>query len=385
MPLHENDRPLDGAIRESLKRDVAPRESCPSPDVFAAYFEHSLDPEETAFYDRHFTTCKSCRQILAGVARANANHSDALAESSSRWAWLKKPIWLVPATAIAAVVAVVLTVELLPHRNSATEPATQIASVDSIARPASSPSPAPASAPAPGANAIADARSELDLHASATPPPVASQLDELAPRPSSPRVTAPEVRAPKTDSYSNAPAALAARSRYEAASQAKAFSKMAVPAKPAPSSAQAEAAVSSVANQNVVVTSAQGADVEQTSAGSGRVVVASPDAGIVWTVIPGGRVDFSGNTANSAVHDFLPTTNPISAGSSPGGKICWLVGTAGTILRTTDGRGWLVVPPPTNADFTAVQATSATSATVTAADGRKFSTLNAGQTWQSPK
>lgn len=381
MPLHENDRPLDGAIRASLLGEDAKRGACPSPDVFAAYYEHSLDPEETARYDRHFITCKSCRQILAGVRRAN--DSGALAESRSRWAWLKKPMWLVPATAIAAVLAVFLTVELLPHRKSATEPATQLAQVQPVPAAAASPRRAPASTPAPPSPDAADteARSELELQSPAPPRKKQTQNDELAPPPVLPRVAAPEARAPKTNSFSNASPVFSA-SAGRAAGQPQSVYQMAAPAKSAPPPAQAAVIAPSSASETVTVTSGAEAVAPEESA-AGRIVIASPDLGVVWTILPGGRVDFSGNTANSAVHDFLPTTNAITAGSSPGGKICWLAGTAGTILRTTDGRTWIVVPPPTNADFTAVQSTGASSATVTSTDGRKFSTANAGQTWKA--
>jgi hypothetical protein len=383
MALQDNDRPLDGAIRAALLRADAKADACPSPDAFAAYYEHSLDPEETALYDKHFAGCESCRQILAGVARANASNSGALSDSSSGWAWLKKTTWLVPATAIAAVFAVLLTVELFPHRKPATAPAAQVAQVQPVPQAASS--QAPASAPEPAATRDTEARSELKSTAPAPAPPQAKlrRNDELAPRPQLPRVAAPEVRAPKSDSYSNAPLA-SAPGAASAMAQSRSALKKAAPMRSVPQSGFGAGVAPPSSSASVTVTSEANLATGGEAVVSGRIVIASPDAGIVWTIFPGGRVDFSGNTANSAVHDFLPTTNPIAAGSSPGGKVCWLVGTAGTILRATDGRNWVVVPPPANADFTAVQATGASSATVTAADGGKFSTVNAGQSWKAP-
>jgi photosystem II stability/assembly factor-like uncharacterized protein len=62
--------------------------------------------------------------------------------------------------------------------------------------------------------------------------------------------------------------------------------------------------------------------------------------------------------------------------------VCWIVGRKGTIYRTTDGITWKKVHAPSPADFTAISATDASSATLTAAGGKKFSTANNGKSWQ---
>jgi len=54
----------------------------------------------------------------------------------------------------------------------------------------------------------------------------------------------------------------------------------------------------------------------------------------------------------------------------------------GAIYRTTDGVTWKKVHSPSPADFTAISATDASSATLTAAGGKKFSTANNGKSWQ---
>jgi photosystem II stability/assembly factor-like uncharacterized protein len=52
------------------------------------------------------------------------------------------------------------------------------------------------------------------------------------------------------------------------------------------------------------------------------------------------------------------------------------------VLRTTDGgRSWRRVPFPEAVDLVAVVGTSALSATVRLADGRRFATTDGGQTW----
>jgi len=44
-----------------------------------------------------------------------------------------------------------------------------------------------------------------------------------------------------------------------------------------------------------------------------------------------------------------------------------------------------VIPPPVREDFVAISARSASSATVTTADGRKFTTTNQGESWTAAK
>jgi photosystem II stability/assembly factor-like uncharacterized protein len=89
----------------------------------------------------------------------------------------------------------------------------------------------------------------------------------------------------------------------------------------------------------------------------------STDAGTTWESRPTG-VDV----------DLL-------AGASPGGTVCWVVGRAGTVLITTDGRQWRRLTFPVTVDLNAVQTTDARTAIVTTVDGRRFRTMDAGTTW----
>jgi photosystem II stability/assembly factor-like uncharacterized protein len=72
------------------------------------------------------------------------------------------------------------------------------------------------------------------------------------------------------------------------------------------------------------------------------------------------------------------------AGAAPAPRVCWVVGTAGTVLLTVDGERWERRPFPVAVDLVAVEASSARAATVAARDGRRFATRDAGLTW-TPK
>jgi len=70
------------------------------------------------------------------------------------------------------------------------------------------------------------------------------------------------------------------------------------------------------------------------------------------------------------------------AGSAPSDKVCWIVGRAGTILRTADGGAhWVKVRPPIVDDFASVFAVDARQATVSPAQGT-YQTMDGGATWK---
>jgi putative zinc finger protein len=71
----------------------------------------------------------------------------------------------------------------------------------------------------------------------------------------------------------------------------------------------------------------------------------------------------------------------ITGGSAPSDAVCWMIGRAGTVLRSTDHQTWQRVSVPQAVDLSGVTATDARTATVMAVDGRTFSTSDGGVTW----
>jgi photosystem II stability/assembly factor-like uncharacterized protein len=70
-----------------------------------------------------------------------------------------------------------------------------------------------------------------------------------------------------------------------------------------------------------------------------------------------------------------------TGGAAPTTTVCWLVGKAGLILLTTDGRTWRRIEFPVRTDLSSIRAIDARNAVVTTADGREFVTSDAGATW----
>jgi len=111
--------------------------------------------------------------------------------------------------------------------------------------------------------------------------------------------------------------------------------------------------------------------------------IPTPDPKILWMIAGPGAIEKTENGGVSWKTEYLDTRALIVAGAAPSAKICWLVGGNGAILRTTNGAHWKTITPPAETDFIRVEATDALTATVTAMDGRKFTTADGGKSWSS--
>jgi hypothetical protein len=116
-------------------------------------------------------------------------------------------------------------------------------------------------------------------------------------------------------------------------------------------------------------------------ADSALLELASSDASVRWRILAGRVVQHSGDKGTTWATQFTPADDvSLTAGASPSPSVCWLVGRAGIILRTTDGKTWQRVPFPEPVDLAAVAASDARTATVSTVDGRTFATAD-GQSW----
>ena len=86
------------------------------------------------------------------------------------------------------------------------------------------------------------------------------------------------------------------------------------------------------------------------------------------------------DTVGKAVQETGATVT-LAGGASPSPSVCWLVGPAGTVLLSTDGLRWQRLRFPETMDLMSVRAADDKIASVTASDGRTFSTRDRGLTW----
>jgi hypothetical protein len=114
-------------------------------------------------------------------------------------------------------------------------------------------------------------------------------------------------------------------------------------------------------------------------------VIQSQDANVQYRIAGGARIERSDDSGATWQGQRMKAAAQILAGAVPSENVCWLVGRAGAILLTTDGKSWKKISPPADADFVAVTAYDASSAAVTTADGRTFRTTDGGESWQLAK
>jgi photosystem II stability/assembly factor-like uncharacterized protein len=114
----------------------------------------------------------------------------------------------------------------------------------------------------------------------------------------------------------------------------------------------------------------------------GGVIIFGPEP-FAWRVWPGGRIEFSIDSGHTWDQQKSGVTTDLTAGYAPSGKVCWVVGKAGTILLTTDrGKHWKKLTSPTSEDIEGVNAEDAKRASVwTPSHKHSFATDDGGITW----
>jgi len=417
MAPRDQDKASTRLLRQGL-RDLG--DACPAPEILAAYFERSLDAEEIARYERHLSQCARCREQLAAMHRAAepvlAGRSDT--RQAARWAWLWD--WRTLAPVAVVLVVAVLWIVRQPTTSKLAEMKTQppLVAMNGPSEQAAAPQAAPESKVAsPNTSRIEEHAVKRERKVGAAEKQHQAQnelqLDELKKEegvtkrdsgtangngaaiggaasstgaPAAPPPTPPALVA----DTSGAPALSAQQVTVEAAVQS---ASVPVKAKAAASADYESALAQQTQTQQVqvqAVTQAQAAlqpqavtleALEKRSTGN---FITTPDPKVLWRIVAGTAVELSKDGGATWKKQELRSfeANPqIAAGYAPTKKICWLVGRDGVIILTRDAAHWVPIPPPVNTDFVGVTAQDNFSATVTTADGHKFSTDDAGDHW----
>ena len=291
---------------------------CLDAETLAAWVDGGLPAVERAAAEAHAADCARCQALLAAMIRTEPEN--AAVES---W-WRKVPSlrWLAPLTAAAAAALLWVAVDRpAPKRPDAT--------FQSAAR--------------------SDPQQKADTPAE--PPANLVFRDEKKAAKAAP------VERPSRD----------ARRQREETPQAR--EKAPTPASPAAAATPAPPA----ALQEAVTDSLRS---------SFATDIVAPGGTTRWRVGARGRVERSTDGGAGWEPQRSGTTADLTAGAAPSSSVAWLVGAAGTVLLTTDGETWQRLSFPVSTDLTTVVAPDARNATVTAADGRTFTTRDGGSTWQ---
>jgi hypothetical protein len=443
MALRDDDKVMAGLLRRTLASSptsgAAPSaDDCPPANILAAYYEHSLDAVESVRYELHFSQCALCREQLAAMARADEASQP---QPKASWAWLWNPYWLAPALAVLAL-AIFFGVR---HSTRITATATTgqpaNAPLAAMSRPDQAPQQAPAAPPplaaagtapsnelkkAPLDSAARDSlakekQSQLrespatstgplaDSEPSASPaaPAVSDKKAQDAPLKSRDFIQLQSLRKSETvqkdagapQGFAQSAGAVVAGARVQSA-QNTAPSRQA----PAPTvlGGVAGTGAATASGDNLTAESVNRNQTQAPAAMSrfagiakspapqvaaetpAQKIFQTPNTTVLWRSADGGFVERSPDGGATWEGEPLPgTSGEIDAGSSPTPKICWLVGSGGTIFMTKDAANWKKITPPVQSDFSAVTAKDASNATVTAADGRQFQTTDAGKHWKA--
>jgi hypothetical protein len=353
---------------------------CPGADLVAGYLDRTLDAREREQCEEHFAACARCQQVLADFARSEtlAPQVEPVRQRAGVWGLLRWQ-WLAPAAAVLTVGVVWAIVR--PAFDRTAPPLAQLSA------PAAESPVAHAAGAAAAENearldedraARAERREAAPRSQEAQPTGVHAQIEQSATESRATRGKSATSTAPAPAVARNLPAEPAKDTRVDAIQMQKATES----ARPAAAPAAAERAL---VEQQLGVARTGAARVMATAEGALlAAVVVSPVPAVAWRIGMGGSIERSVDGRRTWQKQDSGVTANLLAGIAPSETVCWVVGQRGTVLRTVDGRTWGIVGAPAAVDLVEVTARDAMIATVVGADGRKFSTMDGGRTWQSP-
>jgi hypothetical protein len=427
----------DQSVEQWLRKTpavAAPGDLCLDADTLAAWAEGALAGDERASAEAHASTCERCQAMLAVMVRTMPVPERSTGSQIRKWLMM-----LSPAMAAAAAVALWFAVDQRqPPVSSAVDSLSKAQARDeSVARGPSLTVATESDRKAPIVSSDRGAQ-KADRGVGAEPADAGRSRELRGPSAAAVPATPPQANERKdlgTPKRSPPPPALPAEGLQAAAGNRT----PAAPPPPGPApQQQANQAQNQAQNQAVVQAQSPAVQTQQTqsqgqtprqqppaaleervviadkpvgraaaessatgrAAGRGGTTAALADAAklayregagfelavaassVRWRVADGRTVQRSLDAgANFSTQYTAERGVLLTAGAAPSAEVCWLVGRAGAVILSTDGRVWRRLTFPEQVDLAAVTATDARTATVTTADGRRFGTADGGGTW----
>jgi hypothetical protein len=122
--------------------------------------------------------------------------------------------------------------------------------------------------------------------------------------------------------------------------------------------------------------------------GGGRGAAIAMDAvGVVappfyWRILSTDVIERSVDRLGWEAVAIDPPVRGLAGGAAPSATVCWIIGRAGLVLLTTDGKEFTRLTQPAPADLISITAQDALRATVTTVGGQTFSTTDGGKSWK---
>jgi hypothetical protein len=412
---------------------------CPDAEIIAAYADHALGVDELAQCEDHFATCGRCRNILKVLAAA----SDAplaeteVAQLGQRVSAVRAPVeistgaakrprskaadwstrWLAPAFGIAAVLTVWFVMRPPWRAMDRSGSPTLIAQAPQQETPA--PAPEVPSAKIGSPNSYSEPPTKQSLKTENEIRKSAPSKNEAENLPAQKKESAAVADGNKAKSLAMPPPPPPPPPQPMIASRMNPAAPLPQSGAQADSSAAAGSEAPRAANQSATVTEAapqvevtngalagaiqqpQKADVPlngrnfqslaRLRAPQENPLLLKSAAGVaLWRAGLAGVIERSNDAGKTWAAQASPSKEDWLAGAAVSETVCWLAGRNGAIARTTDGKNWESVAPPSQAatnnakspDWTGITASDARTAAITGSDGTKFATTDGGRTWQ---
>jgi hypothetical protein len=424
---------LRRALRERL---AAPRGDCPDPERLAAWSDGALAPADAAALEHHLADCSRCQAMIAALGATDDLESTtappAVRETGGVIPFTPRRAikWAVPLAAGLAATLVMWTMTRDTVTDQAVMPAAESQQAlgtpvppAAYIPPSAAPAPAPARQGQAGA-AVEERRSPerdaakasadqlRDRMASAKPQgqpapgaPASFRTAAAPPAPPAPAAT-PDPRASTITGLPQPTINITVDGAARPGARLDALEAVTIETKPiAQFASTALGGAAELVSGNAVTGTAAGAaggTASGRAGGGGRgggggaagsAARVSAPAGLAraeatnlpahWRIFVGNRVERSRDNGLTWTAIKLDAGLPaITSGVAPAGQICWLVGARGLVLVSTDATTFTRLAAPAEVDLVSVQAADERTATVTAADGRTFTTIDGGRTWK---
>ena len=109
--------------------------------------------------------------------------------------------------------------------------------------------------------------------------------------------------------------------------------------------------------------------------------IVAPGGAARWRIVDGRQVERSISAGAQWTPVIIDPSDLLTAGTATAPSVCWIVGRRGAVYLTTDGSRFVRLPFAETADLVSVTAVDDRTATVVAADGRSWQTVDQGRTW----
>lgn len=364
------DRLLRDALR--LTAPATPSNVCIDAEALAAWADGTMRGAARAALETHAADCARCQALMAAMARSAPPPIEP-------GRWRARLPWLMSLAAATGAIVIVVALTVTDRRGpppQAALPGSAAAVVSRAEERSASPAAAP-SKPVPSAaaavsgatgSAIPDSRRDRAAENTAAVQPHRGPVGGL----------------PESTSELRAKDAAAAAAAVPVSPPAPPFAAptAAAPkelAAPAPAAAVGETVSAEAARSDRVSSRAAAPQMMKAATPAPRIIE-SPARDSQWRIVDG-AVEHTVDGGATWQAQALGVDVPVRAGVAPAARVCWLAGSRGVILLTTDGASWRRIGFPESVDLVAVEATDDAHATVTTATGRRFSTDDGGRTW----